>query len=204
MRTAGVDLCALQSVCKRKTYSTKACDRVRGSHSSSMSSSSSPNAHSWCTTQPHLLRLCIRGTLTCKHIPMSASHTSSMHIPRAHKPALALKLPLCVYFFCEHTHTSRIYHNHSFNWTCCQAVKVLVKFKFCLFFFFLMAVEKMSGCVFTFSVVLPTGGGGGVGVHRTVGFFGLHIRVFEPTYLSTCALPHIHLCFCDHRHTSCS
>nr|XP_040017663.1 protein phosphatase 1 regulatory subunit 12A isoform X11 [Gasterosteus aculeatus aculeatus] len=105
----------LKSVCKRKTYSTKACDRVRGSHSSSMSSSSSPNAHSWCTTQPHLLRLCIRGTLTCKHIPMSASHTSSMHIPRAHKPALALKLPLCVYFFCEHTHTSRIYHNHSFN-----------------------------------------------------------------------------------------
>lgn len=71
---------------------------VRGSHSSNTSRDDSPNARGRRSTQT-VDYDCIRGTLTCTRIPMSASHTSSVHIPRAHKAALALKLPLSIYFF---------------------------------------------------------------------------------------------------------
>lgn len=50
------------------------------------------------------------------------------------------------------------------------------------------ALKHISGSVFTFSNVLTTQGS----PWSSVGLFCFHVQVFEPTYLSTYALPHIH------------
>lgn len=131
----------------------------------------------------HLLWLCIRGT--CTHIPMRASHTSSMHISRAHKAAWALKLPLKYLFFCEHTHVthSRIYPTHGSNVRCCQQS------------FWCSSLKKTQLWNQTLSLHSATSwssAGRGGSPWSSVGLFCFHMQVFEPTYLSTHALPHIH------------
>lgn len=112
-------LCALLPFVTGRTMARRPVAMVRGSHSSN-ETRQQPECPRLVQHTKHLLQLCIRGTLTCTHIPMRASHTSSVHIPRAHKAAWALKLPLSIYFFCGHTHVthSRIYPTHSSNLTC--------------------------------------------------------------------------------------
>lgn len=92
-------LCALLPVCHRKTHGTKACGFGQRLPQLQHETQRQPECPRLVQHTKHLLRLCIRGTLTCAHIPMRASHTSSMHIPRAHKAAWALKLPLSIYYY---------------------------------------------------------------------------------------------------------
>lgn len=92
-------LCALLPVCHRKTHGTKACGFGQKLPHLQHETQRQPECPRLVQHTKHLLRLCIRGTLTCAHIPMRASHTSSMHIPRAHKAAWALKLPLSIYYY---------------------------------------------------------------------------------------------------------
>lgn len=129
---------------------------------------------------------CASGGLeTCTHIPRRASHTSSMHIPRAHKAAWALKLPLYIVFILfEYTHVT-LFTNLTpravqILWVVKQILKICVKKK------------ARLGSNFT----LKTTGE----VHEAVGLFCFHMQVFEPTYLSTYAPPP-HLYFCDNRHS---
>lgn len=118
------------------------------------------------------------GTWTCTNTSRGASHTSLMHIPRAHKAAWALKLPLYIVFILfEYTHvtlfTNLIPHTVPILWVVKQV------FKIC------MEKKASSGSDFTFKT---TGE-----VHEAVGLFCFHMQVFEPTYLSTMHLPHIYI-----------
>lgn len=155
------------AICHRKAFDTEACGHDQ--------------RHQHQTQQPtaglthearHSPRLCIRGTRT--HIPTRASRTSSMHIPRAHEAARALKLPLKYLFFsCEH-----MWHIHP---------NFLHSFK--------CRVSWGLGPVFTFSRGLTWGGS----PYEALLGYSASTCVFEPTYLSTCALPHLRFYFCDHR-----
>lgn len=103
----------------------------------------------------------------------------------AHKTVWALKFPVSIYF-CEHIsqHTFTIYfyfippNPRSPNVMCCQARKISVHPTF--FFFFLFSCLNIQRH--------PDNGS-----HpwRSVGLLSFHVQVFEATYLSTYALPHI-------------
>lgn len=109
-------LCAffLMPICHRKTYGMKACgygQRLPQEAIWDLTTARMPTAGATHEKTQHLIRLCIRGTLTCTHIPIRASHTSSTHIPRAHEAAWALMLSLLYLFFFLWTHSRHTFTN---------------------------------------------------------------------------------------------
>lgn len=76
-------LCALMPVCHRKPKAWRPLALLRGAQRSKHETWQHPECPRLVQHTKHNMYydMCIRGTLTCTHIPMRASNTSSMHIP---------------------------------------------------------------------------------------------------------------------------